>query len=496
MITLGGVMGSGLFIGSGQALNAAGPGGSFVAYAMVSVVIYFTMSSLGELATYLPIPGSFNAYGGRFIDPAFGFALSWNYWLNWVTVVAYEAGAVAMPISYWLPNVHFAVWGVIMIMVVYAINSISVKGYGEAEFWFALIKILAVLMFIIVAIIVASGGLGGHRYGFELWHYKEGPFVAGFGGLINTFIQAGFSMQGSELVGVTAAESRNPSKHIPRATRQIFFRLVFFFVLTILLMGLVIEYDDPMLVDQGADASLMSPFTILFLKAGIKPAAHIINAIMVISSISACSSGMYAACRTTHLMATQGMAPRILGRTTRRGVPLLALTFCILFTFFLWAFNFVGQGVVFDFLTGISGVTGYLAWAAICIVHIRFRMAWKVQGHSLSELRYKAFAYPFGPVFCLVLIAVIVFGQAYPSFQFGFDAVTFFSSFLELPLFAIFYLGWKFWFKTKFLSLAEIDLVSGARAGVSREEELAMDQSSLNRTFKERVVDFFVHICG
>ncbi|KAJ2550388.1 hypothetical protein GGH95_006082, partial [Coemansia sp. RSA 1836] len=174
-IALGGVIGSGLFIGTGTALSA-GPGSALIAYSIVSVIIYFTMTSLGELATYLPIPGSFNAYGTRFVDPAFGFALSWNYWLNWVSTVAYEAGAVAIPISYWLPQVNFAVWGISLMAIVITINCITVRGYGEAEFWFALIKIVAICMFIIVGIAVAAGGLGGHHYGFEMWRYKKAPF--------------------------------------------------------------------------------------------------------------------------------------------------------------------------------------------------------------------------------------------------------------------------------------------------------------------------------
>ncbi|KAI8323655.1 amino acid transporter [Martensiomyces pterosporus] len=489
-------MGSGLFIGSGAALNTAGPGGAFVAYAIVSLVIYFTMASLGELATYLPIPGSFNAYGSRFVDPAFGFALSWNYWLNWLSTVANEAGAVAIPVSFWLPHVHFAVWGVSLIALVFVLNAITVRGYGEAEFWFALVKILAVCVFIIVAIAVAAGGLGGHKYGFEMWHYKEAPFVGGLGGLLNTFIQAGFSMQGSELVGVAAAESRNPAKHIPRATRQIVVRLAIFFVLTIFLMGLVIPYDDPRLINASSDASISSPFIILFEKAGIKSAAHIMNAVLVISSVSACSSGLYAACRTVHVMAMQGQAPQFLGRTTSRGVPLFSLVFCVVFTLFLWSFNFVGQGIVFVFLSGISGVAGYLAWASICVVHIRFRMAWKSQGRDLSELRYRAALYPFGPVFCFVLISVVIFGQAYPSFQHGFDAVTFFSSFVELPIFALFVVVWKWYKKTKYVALDDMDLDTGARGGITRDEESELLDDLKKTSFKDRVVHAVVHIFG
>ncbi|KAJ2001494.1 hypothetical protein H4R26_004107 [Coemansia thaxteri] len=473
-IALGGVIGSGLFIGTGTAISA-GPGSALIAYSIVSVIIYFTMTSLGELATYLPIPGSFNAYGTRFVDPAFGFALSWNYWLNWVSTVAYEAGAVAIPISYWLPHVNFAVWGISLMVVVVGINSVAVRGYGEAEFWFALIKIVAICMFIIVGVAVAAGWLGGHHYGFEMWRYGKAPFVGGFGGVLNTFIQAGFSMQGSELVGVVAAESQRPAKLIPRATRQIVFRLAVFFVLSVFLMGLVIPYDDPQLISSdSSDSGVVSPFTIVFLKAGIRPAAHIMSVVMVTSSISACSSGLYAACRTVHVMATQGHAPRVLARTTRRGVPLNALLFCATVTLALWAFNFVGQGIVFVFLTGVSGVAGYLAWASICVVHIRFRMAWRRQGHSLDELRYRAPLYPFGPVFCFVLICVVVFGQAYPSFQNGFDKITFFSSFLELPLFVLLWAVWKWWKGTRVVALDAMDLDSGARGGYTIEEERDM----------------------
>ncbi|KAJ1721707.1 hypothetical protein LPJ53_003807 [Coemansia erecta] len=494
-IALGGVIGSGLFLGSGTALST-GPGSALVAYSVVSVIIYFTMTSLGELATYLPIPGSFNAYGSRFVDPAFGFALSWNYWLNWVSTVANEAGAVAIPISYWLPDVHFAVWGVSLLAVVFVINAVTVRGYGEAEFWFALIKILAICMFIVVGILVASGAVGGRRYGFSLWHYGEAPFVGGFGGVLNTFIQAGFSMQGSELVGVVAAESRAPARLIPRATRQIIIRLALFFVLSIFLMGLVIPYDDPRLISEDSDSGTSSPFTIVLLKAGIQPAAHIMNAVLVTSSVSACSSGLYAACRTVHMMAVQGQAPKLMGRTTKQGVPLYALLFCTLTTLGLWAFNFVGQGVVFVFLSGISGVAGYLAWASICVVHIRFRMAWKRQGRDLCELKYRAPLYPFGPVFCFVLICVVIFGQAYPSFENGFDSTTFFSSFIELPLFALFWGVWKWWRRTSVVSLDNIDLDTGARAGFTLEEEDCMLAEMEQNQKRRKVLRVFAAILG
>ncbi|KAJ2321228.1 hypothetical protein GGI00_006093, partial [Coemansia sp. RSA 2681] len=191
-----------------------------------------------------------------------------------------------------------------------------------------------------------------------------------------------------------------------------------------------------------------------------------------------------------------GHAPKILGRTTRRGVPLHALLFCAAVTLGLWAFNFVGQGIVFVFLTGVSGVAGYLAWASICVVHIRFRMAWKRQGHRLDELRYRAPLFPFGPVFCFVLICVVIFGQAYPSFQNGFDKITFFSSFLELPLFALFWGGWKWWKKTRVVALATMDLDSGARGGLTLEEEDEALAEPRRRGFKAAALRVLAGILG
>ncbi|KAJ1843214.1 hypothetical protein LPJ73_005557 [Coemansia sp. RSA 2703] len=261
-------------------------------------------------------------------------------------------------------------------------------------------------------------------------------------------------------------------------------------------MGLVIPYDDPRLISEDSDSGTSSPFTIVLLKAGIQPAAHIMNAVLVTSSVSACSSGLYAACRTVHMMAVQGQAPKFMGRTTKQGVPLYALLFCTLTTLGLWAFNFVGQGVVFVFLSGISGVAGYLAWASICVVHIRFRMAWKRQGRDLSELKYRAPFYPFGPVFCFVLICVVIFGQAYPSFENGFDSTTFFSSFIELPLFVLFWGVWKWWRRTSVVSLDNIDLDTGARAGFTLEEEDCMLAEMEQKQKKRKALRVLAAILG
>ncbi|CAF1594930.1 unnamed protein product, partial [Didymodactylos carnosus] len=241
-----------------------------------------------ELATYMPISGSFNTYGSRFIDPAFGFALGWNYWFSWVVTISGELVAAGILVQFWLPHVTTVIWSFIGMFIMFLLNAFSVKGYGEAEYWFALIKVIAVVVFVVIGCVTDGGALGHHKYAFENWNRKEAPFVNGVAGVITTFIISGFSFQGTEVVGVTAGESKNPAKDVPRAMRQIIWRIILFYIASIFIMGLIIPYDDPDLAKiDGVKNIAVSPFTLVFVRAGLGPAVHVMNAVILCTVLSA-----------------------------------------------------------------------------------------------------------------------------------------------------------------------------------------------------------------
>ncbi|KAI9226851.1 MAG: lysine-specific permease [Piptocephalis tieghemiana] len=460
MISLGGTIGTGLFLASGGSVAEAGPGGSLLAYALIGVLVYFMIQSLGEMATYLPISGSFSTYGARFVDPAFGFALGWNYWYSWATTLAVELSAAELVMGYWFPNVNGIVWSAIVLVIILALNLISVKGYGEAEYWFSLTKVLTVVVFVIIGILVATGAVGGHTYGVENWKGGQ-AFLGGFGGTFSVLLAAGFSFQGTEIVGVTAGESSNPRKAVPKAIRQVFWRILLFYVCALFLIGLIISPDDPALLNGESDIG-SSPFTLVFKAAKLAGADHAMNAVILVTVLSAGNSSMYASSRTLYTMAREGKAPRIFGRTNRHGVPVWSLLLTAVVGALAFLSSLLGTGTVYNWLLSLAGISGFIAWLGISISHYRFRRAFLYQGHDLSELPYRAMLYPFGPIFATLAAILVILGQGYSSFtKTPVDVNQVVSAYIGIPLFLILWFGYKVIRRTKVVPLAQVDLDTG-----------------------------------
>ncbi|KAI8067920.1 amino acid permease/ SLC12A domain-containing protein [Gongronella butleri] len=462
MISLGGTIGTGLFLASGASISQAGPGGALIAYALIGTMVFFMMESLGEMATYLPISGSFNNYAGRFIDPAIGFALGWNYFYNWSVTLAVELTAGSMVMAYWLPDVPNYVWSIVFLVFVLSLNVFSVKGYGEAEYWFALIKVLVVIVFIILGILVDTAVLGGTYYGLDTFRY--GGVIAN--GILPTFLTAAFSFQGTELIGVAAGESQNPGKSVPSAIKQVFWRILLFYILSIFIVGLIIPYDDPRLLQNDVSDITVSPFTLVFEKAGMAAAAHFMNAVILTTVLSAGNSGLYASSRTLYDLAIERKAPRCFAKLTKYGVPI----WCVLLTSAIGMLAFLtslfGNGVVYSWLISISGVAGLIAWLGIAASHYRFRKAYLAQGRRLEDLTFRARLFPFGPIFTFVVNLFVLVGQGYNSwFADPVVPADIIASYIGIPVFLIFYFGYKIWKREGILSaivpIDQVDLDSG-----------------------------------
>ena len=325
MIAIGGSIGTGLFLASGATIQSAGPGGALAAYACIGIMVYFLMTSLGEMATYMPVSGSFSTYATRFVDPAFGFALGWNYWFNWAVTLAVEIAAAAIIMKFWLPDVPSLLWSALFLGIVFTLNALSIKSYGESEYWFALIKVVAIIFFIIIGLLTILGVFGGKVIGFENFTMGEAPFKGGFLSIISIFLIAGFSFQGTELVGIAAGESENPEKNVPNAIRQVFWRILLFYIGAILILGLLIPYTSPSLLNGDVENISVSPFTLVFERAGFAFAASVMNAVVLTSLLSAGNSGLYASTRMLWSMAKDNQAPKFLAKVNRRGIPMNAL---------------------------------------------------------------------------------------------------------------------------------------------------------------------------
>ena len=441
MIAIGGSIGTGLFVASGATISQAGPGGALLAYMVIGLMVYFLMTSLGELAAYMPVSGSFATYGARYVDEGFGFALGWNYWYNWAVTIAVDLVAAQLVMAYWFPAVPGVLWSALFLALIFALNAISVRGFGEAEYWFAAIKVLTVIVFIALGTLMIFGILhGGAPSGLmgnlANWSIGDAPFAGGFAALIGVAMIVGFSFQGTELIGIAAGESENPARNIPRAVRQVFWRILLFYVLAILVISLLIPDTDPQLLKNDLGDISVSPFTLVFQRAGLLSAAAVMNAVVLTSVLSAGNSGMYASTRMLYTLARAGKAPRVFARLTANGVPrnaLIATTVVAGLCFFSFVFS---PQRVYIWLLNMSGMTGFIAWLGIAISHYRFRRGYALQGRDLAQLPYRAGLFPFGPVFAFVLCLVITLGQNYQAFlQQRVDWGGVVATYIGIPLF-------------------------------------------------------------
>ncbi|HAO6161881.1 TPA: amino acid permease [Listeria monocytogenes] len=461
MIAIGGSIGTGLFLASGNAIHTAGPGGALVAYVAIGIMVYFLMTSLGEMATYMPVSGSFSTYASRFVDPAFGFALGWNYWFNWAITLAVDISTAAIIVQFWLPNTPAWLWSAIFLILIFGLNALSVKAYGESEYWFSIIKVATVIIFLIVGVLTIVGILGGEVIGFSNFTTGDAPFKGGFFAILGTFLIAGFSFQGTEMVGIAAGESATPETSVPKAIKQVFWRILLFYVFAIFIIGMIIPYTNPNLLSAEATDVAISPFTLVFEKAGLAFAASVMNAVILTSVLSAGNSGLYASTRMLWAMARDKKAPKFLGKVNRRGIPMAALIVTTIVGAMTFITTLTENGtVIYTWLLSASGLTGFIAWVGIAISHYRFRKAFIKQGHDLSELKYKAKFFPFGPILALVLCILVIVGQDYAAFlKPEFTNPAWWQkigiSYIGLPIFLVFWLSFKFTNKTKVIPLED-----------------------------------------
>ncbi|OKL50390.1 gamma-aminobutyrate permease [Boudabousia marimammalium] len=458
MIAIGGAIGTGLFVASGATISQAGPGGALLAYTVIGAMVFLLMQSLGEMAAYIPVAGSFQTYASRFVSPSFGFAIGWNYWFNWAITVAAELVAAALVMRYWLPEVPSWIWSAIFLAILFVLNYLSARAFGEGEFWFAAIKVVTVIVFLIVGVAMILGILGGSSPGFSNWTLEEAPFVNGFGGILAVFMIAGFSFQGTELVGVAAGESEHPERDIPRAIHAVFWRIMLFYVGAIAVIGFLIPYTNPNLLDSDVSAIAISPFTIIFHKAGVLAAASVMNAVILTSILSAGNSGLYASTRMLYALAHEGIAPASFGKVNRRGVPVNALLATTAVGAFCFLTSLIGTGSAYTWLVNISGLSGFIAWLGIAWSHYRFRKAFLAQGHTLDELPFAARFFPFGPIAALALCSIVVIGQNYEALFVTFDVWGIISSYLTIPIFAALWIGHRMVSGTGFVKATEADL--------------------------------------
>ncbi|WP_051317312.1 amino acid permease [Ectobacillus panaciterrae] len=456
MMAIGGAIGTGLFVSSGSTISTAGPGGALAAYILVGIMVYFVMNSLGELSAFLPVPGAFDIYASKYVDPALGFALGWNYWYTTAITVPADLVASTLIMKYWFPNVPSLLWSALFLGLLLILNVLSVKAYGESEYWFAGIKVISIIVFLVIGVAMIFGIMGGHAVGFSNFTQGDAPFHGGLISIFSVVLVAGFAFQGTEVIATAAGETDNPSKNVPKAIRSIFWRILIFYVLTIFVIGLIIPYTDPNLLKSGVKNVSISPFTLVLERAGLAFAASVMNAVLLTSVLSAANSAMYASSRMLWALAKEGKAPRIFARLNRKGIPMLALCTTAILGLASFLATLFGNGSVFIWLVNASALTGFIKWFGIAISHYRFRKAYVAQGRDLNELPFKAKWYPLGPVITLLFFVVFILGQnLFSGHQTSWAEIL--ATYIGLPIFLLLWLGYKIIKKTKVVPLMECD---------------------------------------
>lgn len=459
MIAIGGAIGTGLFVATGNVISQAGPGGAILAYLIIGVMLYFLMSSIGELATFYPVSGSFSSYSTRFVDKSLGFTMGWLYWAIWLLVTSVDIIISASVLNYWGTFQFFSpvTWSIIFLCLLFLLNIFSVKAFGETEFWLSLIKVITIIVFIAIGVLTIVGILGGKTYGLSNYTAGEAPFVGGFSGFLGVLLVAGFSVGGTEVVAVTAGESSNPDRSMPKAIKQVFWRILLFYVLSIAVISAIIPYTDPLLLNESESVS-QSPFTIVFDRVGIAFAASVINAVILTSLLSAANSGIYTTSRMLYSMAEDKQAPRFLAKlnkTTKLPIVALFTTFIIVLAVIILA-QFKSD-IVFTLLN-IIGSLVIVIWAASILAQIRLRLAIKKQNKDPKDiLPYKAPFYPLGPIIVILALLFLFGGNSFGAVLSG-DIGALFRNIVPIVILVLIYLVHKFIRKTKIVKLEEIDL--------------------------------------
>ncbi|EJF64342.1 general amino acid permease 1 [Dichomitus squalens] len=471
MIAIAGTLGTGLFLGSGHSLQAAGPLGALIAYAFVGTTAYASLCAIGEMTAHAPISGTFPHFAARWVDPALGFALGWNYFYTNAISVPVEISAAGLLLTFWDDNSkHQAGYIAAIVVCACAINIFGVRWFGESEFVFSIIKLSLITILIITGLVIDLGGAPNHqRLGFHYWK-NPGPLNGAdltpskpgldkFLGILSVIVQAAFSFQGMELVAVAASETESPRRNISKAVRRVFWRILVFYLLGLLITGMIVPFNDPNLLSASGNAA-ESPYVIAMTRAGIKVLPHIINAGVFTSAFSAGNSFLFCASRVLYGLALRGQAPKIFTYCTKKGLPLLAVLASSAFS--LLAFMTVSSGgeTVFNWFQSLSAVGGFFGWWSMNLTYVYFYRGFKAQGLDRKKLLYWNPLQPYLAYWGIFWITIFILINGFTVFW-NFNASSFLTSYINIPLFFILWIGYKVIKRTKVWKPEEMDFVTG-----------------------------------
>ncbi|MCQ9424122.1 amino acid permease [Pseudomonas sp. LJDD11] len=405
LIALGGAIGTGLFLGTAGVLKTAGPS-MILGYAIAGFIAFLIMRQLGEMVVQEPVAGSFGHFATRYWGRFAGFLSGWNYWIMYALVCMAELTAVGKYVQFWWPEVPIWVSAALFFVLVNVINLSSVKAFGETEFWFAIVKVAAIIGMIVLASYLLVSGNGGPQASVSnLWEHG-GFFPNGFTGMLMAMGFILFAFGGMEMIGITAAESDNPRRVIPKAINQVVWRIIIFYVGALTLLLALYPWDQLLVsLSSSQDAYGASPFVKIFSLIGSDVAAHVLNFVILTAALSVYNGGAYCMSRMLFGLAEQGNAPKVFLRVNRRGIPVAAVLASAAVTGVCLLINYLVPGNAFELMMTLAVAALLINWVMITLTHMRFRRAMRIKGEALH---FRALWFPFGNILCLAFMAMIL----------------------------------------------------------------------------------------
>jgi AAT family amino acid transporter len=386
LIALGGAIGVGLFLGAGAAIKTAGPS-LILVYFLAGIIMFYIMRALGEVAVAYPVSGTFSAHSNIFLGPLTGYITGWTYWFMWVVTCMAEITAVGVYVSYWLPEVPQWIPALLALIIMAAVNVVSVRAFGEFEFWFALIKVVTILTMIIAGAAMILFGIANQGVAIgisNLWSHG-GFFPYGLEGMAMASIMVMFSYLGIELIGVTAGEAKNPEKSLPAAIDKVFWRILIFYVGSLFVIMSLYPWNQI--------GTIGSPFVLTFNKLGIRAAAGIINFVVLTAALSSCNSGLFSTGRMLYNLALQGKAPAVFSTLNSRQVPVRGILVSSGFLLIGVVLNYLVPAQVFVYVTSVATFGALWIWAVILLIQMKYRAGLTAQ--QVAQIKYPM---PFSPI--------------------------------------------------------------------------------------------------
>ena len=397
---MGGAVGTGLFLGSAQVIQSAGPS-IILGYAIVGLIAFLIMRQMGEMIVEEPVAGSFSYFSQKYWGKFPGFLSGWNYWVMYILVAMTELTAVAKYVHYWWPHIPAWVSALFFFVIVTGFNLGNVKFYGESEFWLAIIKVVAVISMIVFGLyLLLTAGADSTATVANLWQHG-GFFPHGFSGLFYMLAFLMFAFGGIELIGMTAAEAENPEKSIPQAVNRVIFRILVFYVASLAIIMSLIPWNQ---LDLGGLDK--SPFVMIFSQLGLGWAAHLLNFIILTAALSVYNSGMYANSRMLYGLAVQGNAPTMFAKVSKQGVPITAVIFSSILIFGCVLLNYFVPEEALSHLMYLAVAALVLNWALISFTHLKFKRAKKLEG---TRVKFPSLFSPVSNYIVLVFISMILY---------------------------------------------------------------------------------------